>query len=99
MAIERRPEETQDNSNRLMLKKKSQFPDIIGFGLAGCMRQREHHQHVAGEIDQWFHDLPTDKIQRNKMLDEARTQMDTARQAIELFHMRFRQLAVNAKGQ
>jgi len=80
------------------LTKKYEFPDIVGMGIAGCMRDRNALRNVELNLDDWFRNLPADKKERVKIVDEARVQMETSRQTIEAIYIRFRQLAATAKG-
>jgi hypothetical protein len=74
-----------------------EFPEIIGDGIAACMRDRTAHQRVEREMDDWTRKLPANKEKRIEKLQEARLQMDTAKLALEAFYTRFRQLASTAK--
>jgi hypothetical protein len=81
-------------SESLIIK---QFPEIIGDGLTACMRERTAHSSVEKEMDDWIRRLSSNKFERNKQLQLAREQIETARLAIEAFYGRFRTLATTAK--
>jgi hypothetical protein len=74
-----------------------QFPEVIGHGLAAMMRERTAHGKVEGEMDDWFRRLSPNKFERNKQLQLAREQIETAKLAIEALYGRFRTLATSAK--
>jgi hypothetical protein len=90
--IDARPGASGQNGSGLR-----EFPEIIGEGITSCMRERTAHLRVEKEIDDWVRHLSTNKFERNKQLQLAREQFDTARLAVEALYGRFRTLATTAK--
>jgi hypothetical protein len=83
-----------------MVTAATQAPDlaqVIGIGISNCMRSRAAGRASEHDLDDWFRALPADKEQRVAALKDARTQMDTAKQALEALYSRFRTMASTAK--
>lgn len=78
-------------------KGPKQFPEIIGDGIAACMRDRTAHMRVEQEMAEWVRNLPASQRDRVEKLREAREQIETAKLALEAFYLRFRSLAQTAK--
>src|SRR5580692_267099 len=89
--IDSRPGASEQEVNEKSYPKE--FPDIIGDGIASCMRERTAHLRVEKEIDEWIRRLSPNKFERNKQLQLARDQFESARLAIEALYGRFRTLA------
>src|ERR1700722_6802264 len=66
------------------------FPEIIGDGVAACMRDRTAHMRIEREMDGWVNHLSPNKKVRNDQLREAREQIETAKLALEALYLRFR---------
>jgi hypothetical protein len=74
-----------------------QFPDMIGDGVAACMRDRNAHMRIEKELDAWVNNLSPNKVTRNNQLRDAREQIETAKLALDVLYGRFRTLASTAK--
>jgi hypothetical protein len=89
--------EPQDEEVHEEMERPKDFADIIGDGIADCMRERTAHLRVEKAMDAWFKQLSPNKFERNKQLQAAREQIETGRLAIETFYGRFRTMASTAK--
>jgi hypothetical protein len=70
---------------------------IIGGGISVCMRDRNALKGIEQQIDEWLRQRSADKPTRVAQINEARKQLETARQALEALYSRFRSQASTYK--
>ena len=65
--------------------EEQDFPGLVGLAVASIMRNRTAHQGVERQLDVWAVGKTLEQKQQAKL------QMETAKQAIEAIYTRFRQ--------